>query len=220
METAVTHRLRIAVLLVLGAAYALAAHRFTSDPGLAEYGALLSITPWLAVALVLAWQSSRRGVMVAVCLALLIALYLARGMLVENVGWVYFIQHAGSFLALAVAFGRTLAPDREPMCSRFARAVHGPLSQDVARYTRQITLAWTVFFVAMCLLSLGLFAFAPLAVWSLFGNLLTPVLVALMFGAEYLVRLRALPEFPHVGIVGSIRSIRAASVSAGSSELR
>ena len=142
-------RLRIAVLVLLGAAYALAAHWFTSRPGLAEYGAILSVAPWLAVGAALAWQSSHRLLAVLASAAALVALYLARGVLVENFVWVYFVQHAGTFLALAVAFGRTLAVSREPLCTRLARVVHGGMSDELARYTRQVTVAWTIFFVAM-----------------------------------------------------------------------
>ena len=221
MKGGTTQTLRIAMILVLGAAYALAAHWFTSDPGLAEYGAILSVAPWLAVGLVLAWQSRQRGLMISACLALLLVLYVARGALLENFGWVYFIQHVGSFIALAIAFGRTLQRGREPICTRLHRAVHGTLSDDVARYTRQVTLAWTVFFVALCLTSVGLFALAPLSFWSAFANLLTPILVGTMFGAEYLVRLRVLPRFEHSGVLESIRSIWAASsANATSSESR
>lgn len=216
MEIGTTHRLRIAALLALGASYALAAHWCTADPALAEYGALLSVAPWLAVGLVLGWRSKWRGLMIAGCLALLAVLFFKRGALLQNFGWVYFAQHAGCLLALAIAFGRTLARDREPMCSRFARAVHGPLADDVARYTRRITWAWTAFFAVLCAVSVGLFTLAPLPAWSLFANLLTPLLVAAMFGAEYLVRLRALPAFQHVGVLGSIRSIRAADSLGGS----
>jgi uncharacterized membrane protein len=221
MERGTNQRLRIAVLLVLGAAYALAAHWFTSRSGLAEYGAILSVAPWLAVGLVLAWQSKQRGLMIAGCLTALAVLYLERDALLENFTWVYFIQHAGSFAALAIAFGRTLGRGIEPMCSRFARTVHGTLTDDVSRYTRHITLAWTAFFVVLCLTSAGLFALAPLPVWSLFANLLTPILVGAMFGAEYLVRLRALPRFEHVGLVESVRSIWASSsAGAASSDSR
>lgn len=211
MSPGATQWLRIAVLLMLGLAYALTAYWFTADPGLAEYGAILSVAPWLVIGLVLAWQSTRRGLLIAVCLAALLALYLARATLLENFTWVYFIQHAGSFLALAIAFGRTLRLDREPICSRFARTVHGPLPNDVARYTRQITWAWTVFFVVLCLISLGLFMLAPFSVWSLFANLLTPVLVTAMFGVEYLVRVRVLPKFEHIGVLRSVRAVWAAS---------
>lgn len=217
MRMGTTRRLRFAVLLVLGASYALAAHWFISDPELADFGAVLALAPWLAVGLLLAWQSRQRGLMIAGCLALLGVLYLERGALLENFTWVYFIQHAGSFVVLAIAFGRTLGRGAEPMCTRLHRVVHGSLTDDVARYTRQVTLAWTAFFVALCLISAGLFMLAPLAIWSLFANLLTPILVGAMFGAEYLVRLRVLPKFEHVGMLDSVRSIWAASSASAAS---
>ena len=211
MRTGATRWLRVAALLALGAAYPLAAYWFTADPALTEYGAILAVAPWMAVAVALAWQSTRRAVAIVVCLALLGVLYFERGALMENFTWVYFAQHAGSFLLFAIAFGRTMGRGHEPMCSRFARAVHGPLDADVARYTRQITGAWTVFFVAMCVLSALLFFLAPLSLWSLFANLLTPILVAAMFGAEYLVRVRVLPDFEHIGVLRSVRAIWASS---------
>lgn len=221
MKTGTTGRLRIAALLVLAAGYALAAHWFTSDPGLADYGAVLSVVPWLALGVLLAWQSRQRGLMIVGCIIVLLVLYLERAALRENFVWVYFIQHAGTLAALAIAFGRTLGRNAEPMCARLHRAVHGTLGDDVARYTRQVTLAWTAFFVVLCLISGGLFMLAPLSLWSLFANLLTPILVAAMFGAEYLVRLRVLPEFEHAGLLDSVRSIRAASsANAASGEPR
>lgn len=221
MKPGTTHRLRIVLLVTLGAAYAVAAHLFTSNPGMAEYGAILSVTPWLAIGLALAWQSKQRNLMILGCLGLLIVLYLKRDALLENYAWVYFVQHAGSFLALAIAFGRTLARDREPMCTRFARTVRGTLSDDVSRYTRLVTTAWTAFFAVLCLVSAGLFALAPVAVWSFFANLLTPILVCAMFGAEYLVRLRMLPKLEHRGAFEAVRSIWAASsTNATSSDAR
>ena len=221
MRTGATQWLRVAALLALGAAYPLAAHWFTVDPALTEYGAILAVAPWMAIGVALAWHSTRRALAIAVCLAVVCVLYLERGTLMGNFTWVYFAQHAGTFLLLAVAFGRTMGRGCEPMCSRFARAVHGPLVDDVARYTRQITAAWTVFFVVMCVLSAMLFFLAPLSLWSLFANLVTPILVAGMFGAEYLVRLRVLPDFEHIGLLRSVRATWASSsAEATSAETR
>jgi uncharacterized membrane protein len=59
-----------------------------------------------------------------------------------------------------------------------------------------------------------LFALAPLGVWSLFANLLTLPLVAAMFVAEFLVRMRVCPELGHGGLArGVLRSVRAYWVS-------
>ena len=48
--------------------------------------------------------------------------------------------------------------------------IHGAVTPAVARYTRQITLAWTLFFVAIAAVSTLLFATAPIVTWSTFAN--------------------------------------------------
>ena len=50
--------------------------------------------------------------------------------------------------------------------------------------------------------------FAPIAVWSVFANLLTWPLVGLMFLAEYLVRCRVLPPEDRGGIFAAIGAYR------------
>jgi uncharacterized membrane protein len=82
---------------------------------------------------------------------------------------------------------------------------HGRLDEKLARYTRQVTIAWTAFFVATAALSILLFVAAPIAVWSAFANVLSLPLVALMFAAEYAVRLRRLPDIKHVTILDTVR---------------
>ena len=62
------------------------------------------------------------------------------------------------------------------------------------RYSRQVTLAWTLFLLAISLISSVLFFFASIEVWSVFANFLSFPLILLMFAAEYLVRLRKLPH--------------------------
>jgi uncharacterized membrane protein len=86
-----------------------------------------------------------------------------------------------------------------------ADRLHGPLSPREVRYTRQVTVAWAVFFGALTLTILGLYAFASLTVWSLFVNFIALPLVGLMFVAEYAVRRHALPETERRGILASVR---------------
>ncbi|MFA5083311.1 MAG: hypothetical protein WC474_12240, partial [Hydrogenophilaceae bacterium] len=92
----------------------------------------------------------------------------------------------------------------QPICSRFAEVVHGGLDPELVRYTRQVTLAWTLFFLAVSLASTLLFLFAPIEVWSVFANFLTLPLVLLMFAAEFLVRLRKLPHLEKHSILDGI----------------
>jgi uncharacterized membrane protein len=58
----------------------------------------------------------------------------------------------------------------------------------------------------MALTSLLLFFLAPLAVWSVFANLLTLPLVVAMFLAEYLYRILRYPNFSHASIRSTIRA--------------
>ena len=116
------------------------------------------------------------------------------------------LAYAGGQMVLAILFGRTLLEGREPLCTRFARIVHGTLRPDVERYTRAITLGWTIFFTTLFALSTALYAAGALEAWSLLANVLTWLLVAGMFGVEYVVRLRVLKDWDHVSFGTAVRA--------------
>jgi len=124
--------------------------------------------------------------------------------------WLYFLQHVTMFLALAAWFGASLRPGRRAVVTRFALLAEGSLAADGIAYTRRVTLAWAAFCAAMAAASALLFSLAPVAVWSLFANLLTLPLVGAMFVAEYVVRARACPALARGGLArGVLRSMRA-----------
>jgi uncharacterized membrane protein len=106
----------------------------------------------------------------------------------DNVVALSALPHAMANGGLLALFAASLAPGREAMISRFARHVRGTLSPAILLYTRRVTWAWCGFFAGQILVSLGLFLFAPVAVWSIFVNLLNLPLLVAMFAAEYLVR--------------------------------
>jgi uncharacterized membrane protein len=92
----------------------------------------------------------------------------------------------GAFLG---AFGWSLV--RGPsMVERFARLREPDLPPAAVAYTRRVTQAWCVFFVANGAIALGTALYAPEAVWSLYTGVVSYVLMGLMFGGEYLLRLR------------------------------
>lgn len=206
-------KLRVAGLVAAGAGYAVLAHWVTASPEHAAGGALLAVAPWLVVALVMAWRSSRPALGAVLCLLAAAALWLQRDALTRNFAWVYLLQHVGIFLSLGLGFGLTLRAGRQPLVTRLARLVHGTLDADALAYTRRVTWAWTAFFVAVAGVSAVLFVLAPLAAWSVFANLATPLLVAAMFVAEYLVRLRMLPRLRHNGVLESVRAWRAGAAA-------
>jgi uncharacterized membrane protein len=188
------------------AAYALLAHYVTARSAqVGPLGIALAAAPYLGFALMLAWRSRRRYAMLALCAIAAALLWHYSGELAQHFSWLYFLQHVGANVLLAIMFGRTLSHGREPICSRFAALAHGPLDEKLARYTRQVTIAWTAFFAATAALSVLLFAAAPIDLWSAFANVLSLPLVALMFAAEYSIRLRLLPDIEHVTILHAVR---------------
>lgn len=207
---------RVARGLAIGVAvlaWAIAAHYTSALVDESSWGALLAIAPFAAIAAAFAWQSPRRIRMLGLLALATLALAVAWPTLARNVGWLYFVQHVGTNLLLGIGFGRTLAAGREPMCTRIARTMHGSVSPALARYTRQVTVAWTAFFAATAAISCLLFAFGSIEAWSTFANLLTMPLVGLMFVAEYLVRLRLLPE-DRSSILDAVRAYRRTSPTA------
>ena len=197
--------LGIAALLV---GYPLLAHYTNESAHSGSLGALVAIAPVVLIALVLAWRSPRRLTMLGVLALLGIALWAGWSALENHFGLVYWLQHVGMQLILFMTFGRTLIAGRQPLCTRFARAVHAVVTPQHEIYARQVTIAWTLFFVAMALASTLLFFLAPLATWSVFANFLTLPLVALMFVGEYWVRRWALPEMRHMHILDAVRAFR------------
>ena len=205
MARRIARWLGIAALLI---GYALLAHYTNKSAHNGSLGALVSIAPVVLIALVLAWNSPRRSVMLGVPMLLCVALWAGWSMLEQHFGLVYWLQNVGMQLILLMTFGRTLIAGRQPLCTRFAEAVHGHLTPQHEIYARQVTVAWTTFFAAMALISTLLFFLAPLATWSVFANFLTLPLVALMFIAEYLMRRRMLPEIPNAHILDAMRAFR------------
>ena len=197
--------LGIAALLI---GYPLLAHYTNKTAHDGNLGALVAIAPVVLIALALAWRSPRRFIMLGMLVLLCIALWAGWSALESHFGLVYWLQHVGMQLILFMTFGRTLIAGRQPLCTRFARAVHAVVTPQHEIYTRQVTIAWALFFGAMALASTLLFFLAPLATWSVFANFLTLPLVALMFVGEYWVRRWMLPEMRHMHILDAVRAFR------------
>ncbi|MES2687326.1 MAG: hypothetical protein V4706_10920 [Pseudomonadota bacterium] len=199
---------RWAAIAAFCVGYSVLAHFAAANPNPDLFDAAVAIAPLLALAVLLAWRSPQRPWMLLLCLAGCAALYAASSWLVQHFNWVFLLQHAGMQALLGLAFGRSLRAGQVPMVSRFATVVHGSLSPALARYTCQVTWAWTFYFAIMTTLSLLLFWLAPVAVWSVFANLLNLPLLILMFAAEYGARLYFLPPSDRAGPLEAIRAWR------------
>jgi uncharacterized membrane protein len=177
-------------------------------------GVTLALTPLAAAAGIAAWRSRHRRIAGAALLAAAAGVALAWPRLLSHYSLLYWVEHAGTQSLLGLAFARTLAPGCEPLCTRFARIVHGALEPAIERYTRALTRAWALFFFGLALASTFLYFSAPLPLWSAFANFVTGPLIGLMFIAEYLLRRRLLPHVAHAGILAGIAAYRAAPQSA------
>ncbi|MGK2952957.1 MAG: hypothetical protein ACSLEZ_11315 [Thiobacillus sp.] len=186
------------IVIVAGAiAYPVLAHYSTATSVATTFpslGVAVSLAPSLTILLWLTWRSPMRWVMALVCVAVGALLWGFWGALERNFSWVYFLQHAGTYAMLAAVFGVTLTRERQPLCTRFAEMVHGSLSPEEVRYSRQVTLAWTLFLLTISLVSIVLFFFVSIDIWSVFANFLSFPLMLLMFVVEYGIRLRKLPH--------------------------
>jgi len=200
-------RAALALGLVLLAAFAIAAHVAIVDGSRQPaVGAWLSLIPVAALAFWAVRRSRRPLATLLAVVAAVVALWIGWPVLERHFPSLFFVEHAGANFVLAIVFGRTLARNRQPLCTRFARLLHGTLPPEVERYTRQVTLAWAIFFVMVFVLSCVLYLGGFLAVWSLLANILSPVLVAGMFFVEYLVRQRVLPTWERTGVLSGIRA--------------
>ena len=193
-------------------AYPILAHFIAAAPPPAGLGAVaFAVAPLLIVVAFLGWHPPYRMFTLAWCAAAGALLWIYAAAIGEHLARVYFIQSICTNAALGLVFGRSLVGGREPLCSHFARMVRGPLQPPVAHYTRQVTVAWTIFFALMLVLSSLLYFLATIEVWSVFANLLSMPLVAAMFIAEYAVRKRVLPDLPRTHILESLRAYRNSS---------
>jgi uncharacterized membrane protein len=198
---------RAVLALMLLLLYGLLAHFSNANPSLRALGASLAAAPLVLAAWFAAGRAPHPLLTTAVLAALISALLLHFWQQIErNFPLMYLLQQLGAYLLLAVAFGRSLMPGQTALCTRWADLMHGPLPPAVQRYSRNVTIAWTAFFVGCGLIDLLLFMFAPLPVWSLFANFASPTLALLLFLGEYALRYLVLPPRHRVSIPAMVRA--------------
>jgi len=207
--SAVAPAARAVLAVAAVVAWQVGAHSAVATPGAHGFGLAMAFAPPLAIALAAALRSPRRAWLLPLWALVVLALWFSRTPLALHFAWGLFLEHVSFNLAMALLFGRTLAAGRVPLCTQFAAMIHGgALTPAVARYTRQITLAWTLFFVAIAGVSTLMFAIAPILAWSTFANYLALPLVAVMFVAEHACRRFVLPGEPRAGMLDAIRAYR------------
>jgi uncharacterized membrane protein len=124
-------------------------------------------------------------------------------------------------------FGHTLAPGQVPLIERLARLLHEQdgITDEIARYARKVTIAWTLFLSGLAVLNLTLALLAtpggillmmgvqpivtvPVEVWSLFANFIDYIMAGLFFFGEYAYRKRKFPQQPYRNVFDFINRAR------------
>ncbi len=195
----------ITVLVIL--AYPLVLHVFVVNNAAGWLGIGLALLPVAGFVLWCVKQSHHPLIASAIILLIGLGVWAALSARLIDFTAAYYLPHVLFNLALMVLFGHTLLPGREPLITLFARRVHGTVPPEIVNYTVQVTWLWTVFFAATVVMSLLLYHFAPLAVWSVFANVLSLPLVILVFVGEYLFRIYHIPNFPHVSIFKGVQAM-------------
>lgn len=90
---------------------------------------------------------------------------------------------------LLFTFGRSLYAG-PPMAERLARLRHPDLSPEAIAYTRKVTVAWCCFFAVNGLIALVTALWMSDKAWALYNGLISYLLMAILMGIEFLVRLR------------------------------
>ncbi|GAB3187466.1 COG4648 family protein [Hydrogenophaga aquatica] len=203
MTLRVLRGLGLALLLL---AWIVGAHLGSTGRGHPDMNVAVAVAP-VVLALAPALAMRGRTWLVAGMLATALALQALWPVLRGNVNLLYYLQHLGIHLALAALFGLSLRGPGDALVTRLARQIMGEhLSVRKVRYTRQVTLAWTVYFLLNALVSTALFTWAPVHVWSLHANVLTGPLVGLMFLLEHLWRKAVLPPEERPSIAAVVRA--------------
>jgi uncharacterized membrane protein len=127
---------------------------------------------------------------------------------VTDIHLLYVLQHGAIHAALAWLFAHTLRPGATPLVSLMAQRVNQHYTPAVALYTRRLTAAWVIYFLAMMAVSALLYLLAPWPWWSLFCNVLTPLGAGLFFVLEYVWRRYSHPEFERISMAQAVRAYR------------
>lgn len=189
----------------------------TASGGLAVIAAF---SPAIIILLFMSWKTHYPIIWFSGIVSACIVLWHYHSILTHYLIWAYMVQRSGIFVLLAAVFGGTLLPGRVPMISRIAELVHGPLSERVALYTRRVTMAWTIFFATMTALPLVILLFVPHHLLFLSVNIISALLMASMFFAEYMVRCRAIPAGERSGMMEGIHAYFGYSAKVATSKQR
>ena len=199
-------KLRLMAGLLAVAGYALLSHLLMLHAASEPWAVAALFGPLILPCLALAWRRRQPLLLAAsVLAALALVVIVARGGL-GDVKRLYLMQHAGTHLALGLTFLASLRGGGPSLITQMARRVHA-VSPGMEAYTVQVTKLWVGYFLGMVLLSVAVYALLPWSAWSLLANVLTPVIIGLVFVGEHWARYRLHPEFERLSLAEMVRAV-------------
>ena len=105
------------------------------------------------------------------------------------------------------AFAPSLLPGREPLITRIAESISGPLSPEQRRYTRGVTWVWALTILGILLITVALLLFWSPQAWSVFANFISYLLLGALFAGEYVVRRLRFPDKTPLNFRAFLRSV-------------
>ncbi|USG62615.1 hypothetical protein NBZ79_06450 [Sneathiella marina] len=91
-------------------------------------------------------------------------------------------------ISFAMVFGYSLLYP-PTIIERIARLREPDLDARGVRYTQKVTIAWVVFFVANGAVSAWTAVYGSLELWTIYNGFISYILIGLMFGFEFIIRL-------------------------------
>lgn len=193
------------VLVVI--AYCIALHLLIADRSMPRVALAFALAPWAVASVSLCAKRRRYGLLPIAAVVVGLVVWRFGDALAARVDRVVYLENLAFNLFLALVFAITLRPGREAFVTRLARGVRGGEMPDaIVPYTRAVTAAWALYFVAIAAVSTFLFLAQAREVWSLFINVLVWPLTAAMFVIEYAVRVRVLRGLDHVSLFATMRA--------------
>ncbi|HET7833290.1 MAG TPA: hypothetical protein VFK88_10050 [Gallionella sp.] len=187
-------------------AYQLVLHKLTTSGQFTPVLLSLALLPFVAGAV---WTSvielGLRRTLLGMPIVALVAVAAASCCGLPDAAFMLGLPHLTANLFLLWFFARTLKPSREPLITTIARRLSAAsLTAELERYTRRVTVAWSLFFALQIVISLALYAFGSLAAWSTFINVLNGPAVALMFVGEYGYRVLRFRDVEHSPLLAGL----------------
>lgn len=199
--------LRLALGLGAVALYAVASHALMVHAAEAPWAVAALFGPLLLPVLALAWRRRNLLLLGATVMGLVALVFIVAAGGLGDVKRLYLAQHAGFHLALGLSFLASLFGGGPALVTQMARRVHA-LSPAMEAYTVRLTWMWVAYFLGMVVTSVAVFLLMPWEAWSLLANVLTPVLLGIVFVGEHWIRYQLHPEFERATLAQMIRAAR------------